>query len=157
MQISLRLTAGNCREGQYVSSGPGEPSLGQETQRLWTGEPGVGWWGALSFAGRGVCTPPAVERGQSSVGVSNSHQLTRTLRVHLRRMETFRKLTDDTCAQHVSQGEDIPKERTFPRRELIQGMSCRSWGSAFRAATDGLSVCLYISLCRLLFLLYIGP
>ena len=106
-------------------------SLGQETQRLWTGEPGVGWWGALSFAGRGVCTPPAVERGQSSVGVSNSHQLTRTLRVHLRRMETFRKLTDDTCAQHVSQGEDIPKERAHSGNELqelgIGFQSCHGW------------------------------
>ena len=61
----------------------------------------------LSCAGRGVCPPPAVERGQSSVGVFNSHQLTRTLRVHLRRTETFRKLTDNTCAQHVSQGENI--------------------------------------------------
>ena len=102
--LFAHLPAADARlPSQHVSSGPGDRSLGQETQRLWAGEPG-----GLSCAGRGVCPPtPAVERGLSSVGVSNPHQLTRTLGVHLRRMERFRKLTGNTRAHHVSQGADI--------------------------------------------------
>ena len=70
------------------------------------GQVSLGWGGRrLASQGREFALLPPW-RGQSSVGVSNSHQLTRTLKVQVRRMETFRKLTDDTCAN------TFPKDRT---------------------------------------------